>query len=504
MFDKTTSKLIFCALTLHASLLISNAVNADGSNRNDERLSISVEQYLGGSCRELLLKTSPANSRRTRRDQIVRYRNGPSVNEGDDRFPNERFALDVMIERGVVTPEIAAFFKSTSASVDPSLVSFVNIKDKAGNFLTMLRMVNGQRVVAADSHMKPTAVENVDLPWMTEIPELAKAHVNRKQQKFIYEWGRAASKNGAGLFQKNISLLTLLAARDVFLQGGSVDDAFVYIHTTQANSVHFEAKYRFRKVASNPHNTNHVILVKPLAELIAEYDPEHEAYGVGNASDLLGLSTHETVDFIYEASHVNQPILDIVSSRTGKLLGGITIHDDSLLTRYREISLDRHFPAKLRQALRIFNPSQKTLPLEKVFQGLPEFAPPRDGLRTVAEISIAWLSGGSPTDQELTEVLRSLRKYYIEQARHYGDPVPEDSFSEVLFATVKNESALQPYLNAGFRIKKVLKKSGDTKVLLEMPGRFAPLFDGNENSSFTLRPGMFEYTHRRYNPVTHK
>lgn len=495
MFDKTFSKPIYRLLFLHASLLISPVVNAGGVD-----FAISVQQYLGRRCRELLIQTSSAH-----------YHNRRPVKAGADLFPNEQFAFDVMVEHGIVTPEMAAFFKSTSSLVDPSLVSFVNIKDRNGKFLTMLRMVKGQKVAAVDSHLEQIAIEYVDLPWMVELPELAEIHVDRTQQKFIYEWGRAASTDGTGLFQKNISLLTLLAARDVYLQRGSVDEAFVYIHTTQANAERFEAKYRFKKIASNPKNPNHVILVKPLTELIAEYDPEHESYGVGGISDLLGLQTQETLDFIYESKNVGHHMLDIVSPRTGEILGGVSIHDDSLLTRFLELVLDRCLPAKLRQPRRVFSSVKKTLPFEKVFQGLPEFAIPQHGLRMVSEISITRLRGGTFTAQEITEVMRAVRRYYIEKASDYGNRLPEDSFSEVLFVMVENESVQQPYLKAGFRRGNALKKGG--KVLLEMPGGSVPLSTndltngqagGHEVSAMELRPGMFEYTQRRLYPIMHR
>lgn len=174
----------------------------------------------------------------------------------------DRAALSAMVARGVISREEASLSLAETRSIDPGRLTYVLISDgSAGEAHTHLRMVGGQ-----------LRGENLDLPWMRRLPELARERVDRARQKHIYEWGRAVTAGGEGLTRRSVGLMSAVAAADVLGAGGSLEEAFIYLRTTRpANTRLFRRAYGFELLGSSPAGGSGAVLARRLDSLFDEF-----------------------------------------------------------------------------------------------------------------------------------------------------------------------------------------------------------------------------------------
>ena len=266
----------------------------------------------------------------------------------DDVIAGEKFALDEMVRRKVITHAQAKFYLQSSIEIEPERLTYVAVSyfrtkpafyvgDASGPMtgvytppsrVSFLRMVSGHKT---DGTEKP-------LPWMLE-PELAAlaSMVNRTQspRKYIYEWGRAADVERRGMIRENVAMMSYIAARDVVLNGGRIDQAEIHIHsTTEANTENYRRNYKFVLLGkTDPKFGAHAILTKPLAEILREFHPWNYFPLLAKVMALKEASPDAAIALHEKLKHYRLSALDVVDKKSEKIDGLVWLSDHTVIAK---------------------------------------------------------------------------------------------------------------------------------------------------------------------------
>lgn len=216
---------------------------------------------------------------------------------------SEQFSLEEMVKKNVITKEQKEFYLKTTFELDTEQLTYVDMAESIlGNPKSTLRMVSGQSL---SSYLgKVSSDKKWYLPWMKEFPEFGE--LQRDKYKYIWELGRAAATEHK-LIQENLGILTFLAYRELHLLKGSLDEAFVFIHSTsKINTRLYIQKYGFETHLSL--NNGHDILVQPLKKMMKNIPKEVNFANIKLLEDF-GLNLDESLNVLNELSRIKTKVI---------------------------------------------------------------------------------------------------------------------------------------------------------------------------------------------------
>lgn len=219
---------------------------------------------------------------------------GNPMHHGEMLAEQQDFSLNKMVETGYISSKEAEYFRSLGLRLHVNQVYFwevyreVTIEEMRRNYGDFrFRSVSASANLLHDYSLWPAktaAMWNVagqvwdyqkghvtlKLPW--ELEEARKDFsLDRSKYKYVFEWGRAAQDH-AGDIEYIYAANTLLSLVQVLAYGGSVDEAFVMVHSfDKVNTRLYSRMHPDTLYPRDWKNMDDALFLVPLSEAIKKY-----------------------------------------------------------------------------------------------------------------------------------------------------------------------------------------------------------------------------------------
>lgn len=306
------------------------------------------------------------------------------------------FSLNKMVETGYITAAEAEYFRNLGLNLQPNQVYFwevyrqATLEELSSNYGDYrFRSISGG-VDSSSDHLWPAktaAMWNVagqvwdygklhapvKLPW--ELEEARKEFsLDRNKYKFVFEWGRAA-QDLAGDIEHIYAANTLLSLVQVLAYKGSIDDAYVMVHSfDKVNTRLYSRMHPDTLYPPGWKNLDDALFLVPLAEAIKKYPIERASERVRKVMELSEgqLTSVQALDLIIKDVLHRKSEMHFFSA-AGEQRAPVVLTDSSPWLAFATHGAVRNYGLTPEQAQRIYEYFAKQPPPGATFNYLEKY-----------------------------------------------------------------------------------------------------------------------------------